>query len=209
MKTGSAARDLDHLTHLAADSARFVEALAQTPPEGLGVDLPRLGRRRPPVAPRAGSVVLGRDHRSRADLSRGGREPRQRWTPRWPRWPARLLRAGQRRSAHNLAAASPQTSAWTWSRDQRVGSIRRRQAHEALIDRVDAELTAGDRTPMDPDLRTDGVHEALCFLDAEPAPSAHLAPAPPLQCGSRPPIPPVLAVVARPAHRAEGNRHGP
>ena len=33
MKTGSAAHDLDYLTHLAADSARFVQALAQTPPE--------------------------------------------------------------------------------------------------------------------------------------------------------------------------------
>jgi uncharacterized protein (TIGR03083 family) len=79
---------------------------------------------------------------------------------------------------HNLAAASPQSSAWTWSQDQTVGFIRRRQAHETLIHRADAELTAGDRAPMDPDLRTDGVDEALRFLDAEPAPSAHFAPDP-------------------------------
>ena len=39
--------------------------------------------------------------------------------------------------------------------------IRRRQAHEALIHRVDAELTAGQRTPLDPALSADGVGEAL------------------------------------------------
>jgi uncharacterized protein (TIGR03083 family) len=79
---------------------------------------------------------------------------------------------------HNLAAASPQTSAWTWSQDQTVRFIRRRQAHETLIHRADAELTAGDRAPMDPDLRTDGVDEALRFLDTATAPSAHFAPDP-------------------------------
>jgi uncharacterized protein (TIGR03083 family) len=50
---------------------------------------------------------------------------------------------------------------WTWSSEQTVGFVRRRQAHEALIHRVDAELTAGERTPMDPSLSADGVDEAL------------------------------------------------
>src|SRR4051794_29293846 len=60
-----------------------------------------------------------------------------------------------------LAAADPATPAWTWSSDQTVGFIRRRQAHEALIHRVDAELAAGDRTPIDPLLAADGIDEAL------------------------------------------------
>src|SRR6516225_4382858 len=51
----------------------------------------------------------------------------------------------------------PQAEAWTWSDDHTVGFIRRRQAHEALIHRVDAELTAGTRTPLDPALAADGV----------------------------------------------------
>ena len=63
-----------------------------------------------------------------------------------------------------LAAAEPDTPAWTWSADQTVGFIRRRQAHEALIHRVDAELTTGERTPMDPLLSTDGVDEALRIM---------------------------------------------
>ena len=64
-----------------------------------------------------------------------------------------------------LACASPQDAAWTWSDDQTVGFIIRRQAHEALIHRVDAELTAGERrSRMDPALSADGVDEALRIM---------------------------------------------
>jgi uncharacterized protein (TIGR03083 family) len=60
-----------------------------------------------------------------------------------------------------LAAAAPQDPAWTWTKDQSVGFIQRKQAHEALIHRVDAEEAAGSRTGMDPELSADGVDEAL------------------------------------------------
>jgi uncharacterized protein (TIGR03083 family) len=60
-----------------------------------------------------------------------------------------------------LADTAPDTEVWTWSADHSVSFIRRRQAHEALIHRVDAELTTGFRTPMDPPLSADGVDEAL------------------------------------------------
>jgi len=64
-----------------------------------------------------------------------------------------------------LASAAPQTPAWTWSDDKTVGFIRRRQAHEALIHRVDAELTAGHRRSlMDPALSADGADEALRIM---------------------------------------------
>lgn len=42
-----------------------------------------------------------------------------------------------------------------------MGFTYRRQALEALVHRLDAELTAGVRTPMDPQLCADGVDEAL------------------------------------------------
>ena len=42
-----------------------------------------------------------------------------------------------------------------------VGFICRRQAHEALIHRLDAEQTAGQVTALDPRLATDGVDEVL------------------------------------------------
>jgi uncharacterized protein (TIGR03083 family) len=52
--------------------------------------------------------------------------------------------------------------AWTWSKEQTVGFILRRQAHEALIHRLDAELTAvGKIGELDPALASDGVEEVL------------------------------------------------
>ncbi|MFC7497237.1 MULTISPECIES: maleylpyruvate isomerase family mycothiol-dependent enzyme [unclassified Nocardioides] len=60
-----------------------------------------------------------------------------------------------------LTAADPTETAWTWSPEQTVGFTFRRQAHEALIHRLDAEQTAGDVTPLDPALAADGVDEAL------------------------------------------------
>lgn len=53
------------------------------------------------------------------------------------------------------------TPVWTWVDDQSVGLVLRRQAHEALTHRVDAECVAGDRSGMDAVLAADGVDEAL------------------------------------------------
>ena len=58
--------------------------------------------------------------------------------------------------------ADPEEPAWHWSGDNRVGTSYRRQAHEALIHRIDAELTAGAPvTPLDAALADDGVAEVL------------------------------------------------
>lgn len=73
-----------------------------------------------------------------------------------------LFRAAHEQLASTLADADPAEPAWTWARDdQSVGFTYRRQAQEALIHRLDAELTAGDVTPLPPDLAADGVDEAL------------------------------------------------
>jgi len=63
-----------------------------------------------------------------------------------------------------LAAADPGDEAWHWSSDHTVGASIRRQAHEALIHRLDAEEAAGDVTPLDPALAADGVLEALTVM---------------------------------------------
>jgi hypothetical protein len=62
-----------------------------------------------------------------------------------------------------LAEAAPQDRAWSWHEDGgTVAWIARRQAHEALVHRVDAELTAGVAvTPPTPELAADGVDEVL------------------------------------------------
>lgn len=61
-----------------------------------------------------------------------------------------------------LADADPAEQAWSWAGDQSVGFTLRRQAHEALIHRLDAELVAGlPHAPIDPALAADGADEAL------------------------------------------------
>ncbi|GAB3762680.1 uncharacterized protein (TIGR03083 family) [Nocardioides ginsengisegetis] len=60
-----------------------------------------------------------------------------------------------------LGKADPADTAWTWSAEQTVGFIHRRQAHEALVHRLDAEQAAGAVTPLDPRLAADGVEECL------------------------------------------------
>jgi uncharacterized protein (TIGR03083 family) len=50
---------------------------------------------------------------------------------------------------------------WSWSEDASVGFVRRRMAQEALVHRLDAELTVDAVTDLSPELATDGVHEVL------------------------------------------------
>jgi uncharacterized protein (TIGR03083 family) len=63
-----------------------------------------------------------------------------------------------------LAAADPAEEAWHWSSDQTVGASIRRQAHEALIHRLDAEEAADRVTPRDRSRAADGVLEALTVM---------------------------------------------
>lgn len=61
-----------------------------------------------------------------------------------------------------LNGQPPEMSCWTWfEADQTIGWVRRRQAHEALIHRIDAELCIGRLTAVDPALAADGIDEIL------------------------------------------------
>ena len=78
-----------------------------------------------------------------------------------------LLTAYDEYSAAMIAAlesADPAEEAWHWSSDQTVGASIRRQAHEALVHRLDAEETAGQVSALDPALAADGVLEALTVM---------------------------------------------
>lgn len=66
-----------------------------------------------------------------------------------------------------VEAADPAEAAYSWSGDpanHTVAFTYRRQAHEALIHRLDAELAAGAVTPLDTALAADGVDEALDWM---------------------------------------------
>jgi uncharacterized protein (TIGR03083 family) len=101
-----------------------------------------------------GSIVLSRP----AGPEHGFEEPER------PEQYADMLGAFDEQSQRLVRAlreADPADPAWTWSAEQTVGFIYRRQAHEALIHRLDAEQTADQVTALDPRLASDGVDEVL------------------------------------------------
>ena len=148
----------DYLRHIAADSARFRAVLADCDPSA-----------RVPSCPDwdAADLLwhLGEvQHFWAAMLAGRPQGPAGYAEPERPETYTELLDyfdAGSAALLEILPATDPAEETWTWSQDHTAGFIYRRQAHEALIHRLDAELTGGVVTPLDPVLAADGVHEVL------------------------------------------------
>ncbi|MEW1952996.1 maleylpyruvate isomerase family mycothiol-dependent enzyme [Terrabacter sp. NPDC080008] len=164
---------LPFLDHLAADSARFREALASAPssarvPTCPDWDADDLLWHLAEVQWFWGEIAeRGVTDPADLDALNASREER-------PADRAGLLAFFDRSSERlhrTLAGLSPETPLWMWADDKTAGYIRRRQAHEALIHRLDAELTVGERTPIDCRLAADGVDEVLRIMRGyEPEP---------------------------------------
>jgi uncharacterized protein (TIGR03083 family) len=155
--------DLDFLAHLRRESARFAVALRDAPsdarvPTCPDWDADDLLWHLAGVQQFWGEVVrrgvTDKAEADRLEVDDDDRPPTRAGLEDFYRTSSAVL-------ARVLADTDPSTTAWTWSNEQSVGFIRRRQAHEALVHRLDAELTAGNRTPMDPVLCSDGVDEVL------------------------------------------------
>ncbi len=153
---------LDYLAHLRADSARFAEVLAGADPAARVPSCPdwtaadllwHLGE----VQHFWGTIVHDRLIDTDAYVE-----------PTRPERYGELLEFFGASSAlliDALAVTEDDVGVWTWlDADQSVGFVRRRQAHEALIHRLDAELTVGTVTELDPELATDGVLEAVEWM---------------------------------------------
>ncbi len=149
-----------YLSHISSESARFREVMAERDPEA-----------RVPSCPdwSAADLLwhLATVQRWWAEvLSARPEQPEEIDPPRpetygallsaYDEWSGELVRV--------LETADPADAAWNWSDDHTVGFILRRQAHEALIHRVDAELAAGVSSEVDPMLAADGVEEVLAVM---------------------------------------------
>jgi len=152
-----------YLDHLRRDTARFAEALAATPddapvptcPDWTCLDLLwHLGE----VQWFWGNVVA---RRLRTDGDVDGVEPER---PTGRTSVTQFSTSSGAALADALAVAEPSQPCWTWMGEQDAAWVARRQAHEALIHRVDAEATAGAISPLDPALALDGVDEALRLM---------------------------------------------
>jgi uncharacterized protein (TIGR03083 family) len=148
-----------YIGHLRRESARFREVLAGCGP-GVGIpscpgwDTSDLLFHLARVQGFWATIVRTRP----APVDRDAPEPR-----RAASYDALLAHFDESHAAlvAELEAADPADVAWTWSTEQTVGFTIRRQAHEALIHRLDAEQAAGTVTPLDPGLAADGVRETL------------------------------------------------
>jgi uncharacterized protein (TIGR03083 family) len=152
--------DIDFLAHLRSDAARFGEVLRDADP----------ATRVPPCPDWDADDLLWhlaevflfwativRERLAEPDAAEDAKPPR-------PADHAGLLALYDRATAElvaTLEATPDDTPCWTWSDDHRAGFVRRRMSHEALIHRLDAEITTGALTDVDPALAADGVYEAL------------------------------------------------
>jgi uncharacterized protein (TIGR03083 family) len=151
---------LDYLDHLARECARFGDVLRDAPPsaqvptcpEWTGDDL---------LWHVAGSVFTFWTEVVRLrDIAAVEAVP----DPERPSGHDALLDFWARRRDDMIEAlrgVDDTEPMWTWSSDHTAGFVKRRMAHELLIHRVDAELTVGDRSPIDTMLASDGVDEVL------------------------------------------------
>lgn len=153
--------DEAYLRHIRAESERFAAVLSECPPDA-----------RVPSCPEWDAADLvwhlaGVQHFWHHVIAHRPAPPEHYEEPERPATYEETLaffRTTHEEFVTALAAAEPAQPAWSWSSgegDQSVAFTYRRQAHEAAIHRLDAELAAGSVTPLPADLAADGVDEAL------------------------------------------------
>lgn len=149
----------DYLEHLRSESRRFRDVLAECDPAARVPSCPDWD-----AADLLWHLAEVQWFWAATIRSRPAGPPEEDAKPPRPETYDGLLTAYDEYSAAlvtELEQADPAEPAWSWSDEQTVGFTFRRQAHEALIHRLDAELTAGATTPLDPRLAADGVLEIL------------------------------------------------
>lgn len=159
---------VDHLAAIESESARFVELVSVIPmdtpvPSCPGWTVADLTWHVAEVQHFWGSIVAGL-----LSCPAGAAEPDR---PDDTELPAFLA---QRTAAllEAVTARRPGDVCWSWhDAGHSVGWVGRRQAHEALIHRIDAELAAGTVFRVDEALAADGVDEILqVMLDIDNLP---------------------------------------
>ncbi len=154
---------MDYMTHLRSDSGRFAELVSSSVPTAAVPTCPAwnvtdLVWHLAEVQWFWGSVVEWRlDSPDRAETEKPER-------PVGHEAVVALFERATRRLVDALEAAADDVPVWTWASDHTVAFVRRRQAHEALIHRVDAERATGESSEVDPALAGDGVDEILQLM---------------------------------------------
>jgi len=80
----------------------------------------------------------------------------------WADW----IAGGGAKLLATLRACDPTAAAWSWAEEQTAGWWLRRQLHETVIHRIDAQHVAGPVSPVDPLVAVDGIDEHLSNIKA-------------------------------------------
>ncbi len=162
---------VDFDASLAADSARFAEVLAGLDPEA-----------RVPSCPdwsagdllwhltgvqRFWAEIVGNRALDRVGAQEAGSAMQR---PAEPDAATTLFRQVSADLQSALAGARDDERVWTWTTNDTVGWVRRRQALEALVHRVDAELAGGVPSVVDPMVAEAGVEELMTKFGAADPP---------------------------------------
>jgi uncharacterized protein (TIGR03083 family) len=114
---------------------------------------------------------VGRIHRWVTDIIVTRAKPDQNWRMLDPPPPEERIpwfEEGYQRFADTLASTDPREHVWTWTSDQSVGFWARRQAHELVVHRWDAQTATGAPQSVDRALAVDGIQEVFDILPARP-----------------------------------------
>ena len=131
---------IDFVGAVRSESARFYDLVARTPMDAAVPSCPGLDRGRSGLASHGGPAPIR--HRRQRPAARPYPGPATRPT-RDAELPD-LIRLVSARLVEALESRDADDKCWSWHETgYTVGWVRRRQAHETLIHRVDAELAAG------------------------------------------------------------------
>ena len=159
---------IDYISHLRHDSARFLELITKTQPDMAVPSCPDwttadLAWHLAEVQYFWASIV--------SDLLASPEDVPELARPADAQLPG-LFATQSERLVEALQSHDPAAECWSWhDGGHTVGWVLRRQAHEALVHRVDAELAASQASPVADELAEDGIDEILrVMIDASVIP---------------------------------------
>jgi uncharacterized protein (TIGR03083 family) len=152
---------IDYVSHVRADSERLASVLEDGPLDARIAACPEWDLR-------ALAGHLGWVQRWATVAAANARAPERGEVPRAPADDAELpgwFRSGAEALATTLAGLDPAAPTWHIFPAPQVGAVwPRRQAHETVMHRWDAEQAVGKVTPIDPVLAADGIDEYFVVM---------------------------------------------
>jgi uncharacterized protein (TIGR03083 family) len=151
---------MDHCDHLGTEVTKFAAVIGESPLDVPVKSCP--GWRLEDLIAHLGTVHRWAEHlvRTRAPARVGAQAMGLGEVEASAAW----IRSGGAALVSTLRAADPDAPMWAWGRDQHVRFWSRRQLHETLVHRLDAELALGTDPEASSGVAADAIDEFLANL---------------------------------------------